>query len=83
MKVNGLVMCVMDLECRLGQMVLDMKASGKKTKLVAKENSIMLMVTLTMVNGVMIKQMGMGLIFMLMGQNMMVNGKMISKTASE
>ena len=66
-----------------GQTEQDMMASGKIIKQMAKENSIMSMVTFSKGIGIRIRQTDMEFIFMLMGRNMKVIGKMIYSMDSE
>lgn len=71
------------MESKLGQMALDIRVSGERTKLMEKENFGMWMVIYTMENGKMTKLTDMACTFTLMEQNMMVSGIRIYKMDME
>lgn len=64
MKDNGKVKCEKEKEHKNGPMVQDMKGIGKQIKPMEKVNFTMLMEMYLKVNGNMIKQMGLVLMFM-------------------
>ena len=73
----------MDLENKLGLMVLSTLENGEKTELTEKEDSFMWMEIYMMVFGQMIKLMVLEYTNMSMELNMKENGKMIFNTEKE
>jgi hypothetical protein len=82
-KVNGKAIRDMAMEFSNGQMVQNMKDTGRITKLTAKAHFIMLMEMSLKVIGKMTKQTDTVSISMLMVQDMKVIGKMTSKKVME
>ena len=66
-----------------GGMELNMMATGKQIKLMAKDSSILTMAIFTTENGLPIKHMDKELIHIQMEQGMMVNLLMINKMGME
>ena len=79
-KVNGLLIIEMVMALKLGQMVLNTKETGRKTKHAGKANFGTLMVTNIQEIGRMTKQTDLGFISILMGLDMKANGKMTCNT---
>jgi len=78
MMVNGSADSEMDMVFKNGQMVLNMKVSGKITEPMVKENSYILMEISMMENGLMIRQMAMVSIIISTVPCMRDTGEMIS-----
>jgi len=78
MKVNGSMLCVMDMVSNTGLTHPAMKVCGEKAKLMDMESSTTLMVMCMKENGLMIKLMAKELTLMLMEQNMLDSGETIN-----